>query len=84
MSQSVAEGIGESTNWEIMSRGIVGSDPGLRGLRELTACSRSLGLRCGHFERIEQPLGDLQITPASTDFDVRFGDTVEIASAGYQ
>src|SRR5437868_10539872 len=60
---------------------VVGSDPGLRGP---TACSRSLGLHCRHFEWIEQPLGDLQITPASTDFDVRFGDTVEIAATSYQ
>jgi len=41
-------------------------------------------LRCGLFERIKQSLGDLQITPACTDFDVRFGDAVEITSAGYQ
>lgn len=35
-------------------------------------------------EGVEQFLGNFQAAAARTDFDVRLGNTVEIASTGYQ
>ncbi len=37
----------------------------------------------GFLQGVEQLLGYFQITSACTDFDVRFGDAVEIASTGH-
>ena len=37
----------------------------------------------GFLQGVEQLLGHFQITSACTDFDVRFGDAVEIASTGH-
>jgi hypothetical protein len=38
---------------------------------------------CGFFEGVEQLLGNFQVTSSRTDFNVRFGDAVEIASTSH-
>ena len=50
----------------------------------LAHISRTTNEEGGFFEGVEQPLGNFQITPPCTNFDVRLGDTVEIASTGHQ
>ena len=49
----------------------------------LAHISRMTNEEGGFFERLEQPFGNFQITPARTHFDVRLGDAVEIASTGH-
>jgi hypothetical protein len=46
--------------------------------------SRTANQEGSLLERFKQLLGNFQITPAHSNFDVRLGDTVEIASTGHQ
>src|SRR5262245_47242288 len=74
MSQSVADGRGESMNWMIMSRRRKQTEVE-SGLSEGSGCL---------LEWLKQLLGNFQIAQASTNFDVRFSDAVKIAATGHQ